>query len=286
MYTTLISTEELAALAAGRPCVIVDCRFDLNDTAKGRLEYDRGHIPGAYHGGLEPDLSGPRTETSGRHPLPPVDVFLRTVAAWGVEPGVQVIAYDDKSGMWASRLWWMLRLVGHDAVAVLDGGLAKWRAEGRPLDTVGPNARNVAETPASLRADMQMSVTELLGIVGQPGWRLVDARSAERFRGESEPIDRVAGHVPGAVNAHFGGNLTPDGTFRPAHELRAHWQAILGDTTADRCVCYCGSGVSACHNLLALEQAGLPGAKLYVGSWSEWSRNPERPVETGPARNV
>jgi thiosulfate/3-mercaptopyruvate sulfurtransferase len=212
--------------------------------------------------------------------LPDPHVLARTFGRLGITSGVQVVAYDQDNGMWASRLWWMLRWMGHDAVAVLDGGFAKWTAEGRPTRS-GEERRAPREFTGTPRADMTIDVSAVASRVGSRDWRLVDARAPERYRGESEPIDRTPGHIPGAVNHFFGGNLAADKTFRTPEELRAQFSASLGHTPTDHVICYCGSGVTACHNLLALEHAGLRGAKLYAGSWSEWSSDPARAVEKG-----
>jgi len=277
-FSTIVSTGVLAS-HVGDP-VIVDCRSKLDDEGWGTREYEASHIPGAVYADLNRDLSGRKTGTNGRHPLPDPHVLAQTFGRLGITSGVQVVAYDQDNGMWASRLWWMLRWMGHDAVAVLDGGFAKWTAEGRPTRS-GEERRAPREFTGTPRADMTIDVSAVASRVGSRDWRLVDARAPERYRGESEPIDRTPGHIPGAVNHFFGGNLAADKTFRTPEELRAQFSASLGNTPTDHVICYCGSGVTACHNLLALEHAGLRGAKLYAGSWSEWSSDPARPVEKG-----
>jgi len=279
-FKTLISTSALALHLGDRDVVVIDCRFALADTEWGEREYEAGHIPGARYAHLDRDLSGPKSGTNGRHPLPDPLALAQTFSRLGITSGVQVVAYDQDNAMFASRLWWMLRWLGHDAVAVLDGGFAKWKAEGRPT-TSGRERRAAREFHASARADMSVDVTAVASHVGAAGWRLVDARAPERFRGEIEPLDRTPGHIPGATNHFFQGNVGDDATFRSPEELRARWKESLGDVAPDRVVCYCGSGVTACHNLLALEHAGMKGAKLYAGSWSEWSSDPSRPVERG-----
>ncbi len=281
MFTTLISAAELAARLQDASTIVVDCRFDLADPGKGRREYDEAHVPGARYLGLEPDLSGPKTGTTGRHPLPDLADFLRVLGTVGVTPTSQVVAYDDKTGLWASRLWWMLRFVGHDAVAVLDGGLAKWKAEGRELTAESTPLAPVAPPPFSARWDMRVTIDDVVAHSQNRTARLIDARAAERYRGESESIDRVAGHIPGAGNFFFQQSLRADGTFLPADVLREKLTQLLAGHAPSSTVCYCGSGVTACHTLLTLEHAGLPGAKLYPGSWSEWSSDPSRPVATG-----
>jgi thiosulfate/3-mercaptopyruvate sulfurtransferase len=257
---------------------LLDLRFSLDDPSWGEREYEAGHIPGAVYVHLARDLSGPPTGTNGRHPLPSVDEMARQFGALGIGDGVQVIAYDQDNGMYASRLWWMLRYLGHEAVAVLDGGFARWVAEGNPVKAGRETATPRAFTPR-VRPEMLVTVDEVARRVGDPACRLIDARSPERFRGEVEPLDRVAGHIPGALNRHYQQNLGPDGRFRPADELRAEFAPLVGDTPHENVIAYCGSGVTACHNLLAMELAGITGVRLYAGSWSEWCADPARPVE-------
>jgi thiosulfate/3-mercaptopyruvate sulfurtransferase len=275
-FTTLISTEELAAHTA--PVVIIDCRFALDDTEWGRREYSSRHIPHAVYAHLDADLAGPKTGTNGRHPLPDADVLRRTLGGLGIADGVQVVAYDQDSGMYASRLWWLLRWMGHDAVAVLDGGFAKWLAENRPTSS-GLETNTPGNFTGNPRADFVMDADAIAALSGNDAWRIVDARAPERFRGDVEPLDRVAGHIPGAVNHFYKDNLTEAGTYKLPHELELLIEKHIGQVEPDHIVCYCGSGVTACHNLLALARAGLRGARLYPGSWSEWSSNPARPVE-------
>ncbi|MEP6620721.1 MAG: sulfurtransferase [bacterium] len=279
-FSTLISTAELAQRLKDTTVVVIDCRFVLDDTAWGQGAYAEGHIPGAVYAHLNDDLAGPISGTNGRHPLPDPDTFVRTLGRFGIASGTQVVVYDQDVGMYASRLWWMLRWMGHDAVAVLDGGFAKWMAEGRPTAT-GIEQRPQAPFVGTPRPSALITASELATLSGDAGWRVLDARAPERFRGETEPLDRVAGHIPGAVNHFYKSNLEQDGTFRSPEVLRR----LLGDVThgvsADHVVCYCGSGVTACVNLLALEHAGVCGARLYAGSWSEWSSDPSRPIATG-----
>ena len=279
-FTTLISTAALASHMDDPAFAIVDCRYKLDDGPWGQREYAASHIPGAVYADLGHDLAGPRTGTNGRHPLPDRHTLARTFGRLGIASGIQVVAYDQDNGMYASRLWWMLRWLGHDAAAVLDGGFAKWKNEGRPTKN-GEEPRQPREFVAAARGEMAIDVGEMASRAATSEWTLVDARAPERYRGETEPIDKTAGHIPGAKNHFFQWNLDERGLFRTPEELRARMKQSLGDTPPDRLVCYCGSGVTACHNLLALEHAGLKGATLYAGSWSEWSSDPSRPVERG-----
>ena len=277
-HTTLISTETLASHLADSSWLIADCRFNLKDEDWGRAQYLSGHIQGAVFVNLAHDLAGARTGTNGRHPLPSPETMAGTFGRLGIGDSTQVIAYDQDAGPYASRLWWMLRYLGHDAVAVLDGGWAKWIREGRPTRS-GEEQRPAATFTPHLRTNMRLTVDESAKRLGDPGVLFVDARSPERFEGQSDPLDNVSGHIPGARNRFFRNNVTEDGTMRPADALRADFTRVLGDRSADQAVMYCGSGITACHNLLAMEYAGLRGAKLFAGSWSEWESDPKRPVE-------
>ena len=279
-YTTLITTEVLATQLLDPNVAVVDCRYKLDDEAWGRRQYAARHIPGAVYASLGHDLAGPRSGTSGRHPLPDPRTFAQTLGRLGIGSGVQVVAYDQDNGMYASRLWWMLRWLGHDAVAVLDGGFAKWTAEVRAM-TSGGETRAPREFVASPRSEMAVDAARVSASLKTGESTLVDARAPERYRGETEPIDKTPGHIPGAANHFFQWNLDEHGMFRTPDALRERLQQSIGEVPPDRLVCYCGSGVTACHNLLALEHAGLRGAKLYPGSWSEWSSDPARPVERG-----
>jgi thiosulfate/3-mercaptopyruvate sulfurtransferase len=279
-FTTLVDTATLATHLADPGFAIVDCRFALNDEGWGEREYAARHIAGAVFAHLGHDLAGSATGRNGRHPLPDPAALAMTFGRLGIGDEVQVVAYDQDSGMYASRLWWLLRWLGHDAVAVLDGGFARWLAEGRGT-TAGHEHRRASEFHGAPREDMVVSADQVTALIGMRDWRLVDARAPERYRGDVEPIDRVAGHIPGAVNHPFKSNLTDAGAFRSAGELRETLGSSAAGLPPDRIVCYCGSGVTACHNLLALEHAGLRGAKLYPGSWSEWSSDPSRPIERG-----
>jgi thiosulfate/3-mercaptopyruvate sulfurtransferase len=281
-YTTLISATNLAELAATPGSVLIfDCRFDLAAPEAGEAAYAEGHIPGAQYLHLDRDLSGAKTGTNGRHPLPERAELVAKLASFGLNEGQQVVAYDAQGGMYASRLWWLLRWLGHDSVAVLDGGLPAWEAAGKPLEKDTPPASAgtfKAHKPLQVTIDAQAIERS----IGTRDHLLIDARAADRYRGENETLDAVGGHIPGALNHFFKNNLSAEGRFKTAHELRDAFSALIGTTPADRIVLQCGSGVTACHNALAMEIAGLHGAALYPGSWSEWSSDPGRPVATGP----
>lgn len=277
-YRTLVSAATLAAHLDDPGWAVVDCRFSLAETEKGRDAYRAAHIPGAVYAHLDEDLSGPIVRgKTGRHPLPPVDGMAARLGAWGIGGGVQVVAYDDSAGMVAGRLWWLLRWLGYSAVALLDGGWDAWLRAGYPTRPGVESRPARAFTPRSA-AGMVADAGEVLARLHDPQMLLLDARAADRYRGENETIDPVAGHIPGAVSAPYAGNLTADGTFRAPEELRARYMELLGDHRPEDTIVYCGSGVSAVHNLIALEQAGLPGARLYAGSWSDWITDPARPV--------
>jgi thiosulfate/3-mercaptopyruvate sulfurtransferase len=287
-FRTLIDTATLAARLDDLRLAIVDCRFRLEDTSWGEGQYREGHVPGAVYADLDRDLSGVKNGRNGRHPLPDPATLATTFGRLGIGPDVQVVAYDQDTGAWASRLWWLLRWMGHEDVAVLDGGLARWQAEGRPIATTEravtprtfvarPQARAVADAGTVTGA-----LTALSGADTARGRaRLLDARAPERYRGDVEPVDRVAGHIPGATNHFFKDNLDATGRFLPAETLRARFDRELQGATGEEVIVYCGSGVTACHNLLAMEHAGIHGARLYPGSWSEWSSDSERPVAKG-----
>lgn len=284
-YSLLISTDELALHLDDSNWAVIDCRFDLNNPDKGRREYLDAHIPGAVYAHLDDDLSGPIVPgETGRHPLPDPDVFAARLSRWGIDQETQVVVYDDAAGLYAGRLWWMLRWLGHDAVALLDGGWQQWVKEVRPT-LGGEDTRPPRTFVPHVRADMVADVDEVLGSLENDEFVLVDVRDESRFSGEVTGLDPVGGHIPGAISAHYSHNLTPDGKFKPAEELRAHYEELLADPDAgvvpEDIVFYCGSGVSAAHDLLAMELAGLGTHRLYVGSWSHWITDPSRPVATG-----
>ena len=299
MYTTLIEAEELAAplarsAGAAGDWTVLDCRFDLARPDWGASAYATGHVPNALYAHLDRDLSGPVTPGSGRHPLPSIERLAETFGRWGIDESVQVVTYDQGNGAFAARLWWLLRWTGHRKVAVLNGGFAAWQQAGLPADTV-PGERQPRVFTPRLATNAVVSTAELerllaAGALESGASVLVDARGADRFAGDNETIDPVAGHIPGARNQPFLRNVDARGRFLSAAELRARWQALAaqpaggpapGGTPAERMIAMCGSGVTACHNLLALEVAGLPGARLYAGSWSEWIRDASRPVVRG-----
>lgn len=288
--TTLITPRQLAARLEDRDLAVIDCRFDLGRPEWGREAYASARIPHALYAHLDHDLSGKVSASTGRHPLPPIDEMAARLGRWGIDAQVQVVAYDQSSAAYAARLWWLLRWLGHAKVAVLDGGFAAWQEERLPLDTTPLDSRPQARRERPARrfeprpdAEMLMSTTELEGLIGSRQFTaadvvLIDGRSADRFAGRNETIDPVAGHIPGARNHPFTGNVDAAGRFLPRGTLRERFANTLEGVPPDAAICMCGSGVTACHNLLAMEVAGLQGARLYAGSWSEWIRDPKRPV--------
>ena len=283
MLPPLIDAHAAAAAIAGGARA-VDCRFDVvapgADTSRGEHDWAASHLPGAVYAHLDRDLADLSVKGRGRHPLPSETAFAASLARWGIGPDTPVVAYDDGSGAMAARLWWLLRLAGHRDVAVLDGGIAAWRAAGLPEESGAPA---VAPEVHPVRFDASAIATsdQVLALASDPSQVLLDARAAPRFRGEVEPIDPVAGHVPGALNRPFQDNLGADGRFKPPAALRAEFETLLAGRGANHAVLMCGSGVTACHNLLAMAHAGLDGARIYAGSWSEWIVDPARPVARG-----
>jgi len=280
-YRTLIDATTLSHRLNEPGCSVFDCRFDLADPGRGLREYQRCHIPGARYAHVDQDLSGPITPATGRHPLPDGATLCQWLGRNGVGPGTQVVVYDDSFGSMAVRLWWLLRWLGHQAVAVLDGGWQAWEAAELGTSRELPEAAAAPPYPGRPRPDMVLTAEQVLGDLGRGDWLLLDARTPERFRGEQEPIDPVAGHVPGARNLPLQRNLDNEGRFLSSTQLRQLYERVLGGRPPETAACMCGSGVTACHDLLALEIAGLPGARLFAGSWSEWLRDPARPVATG-----
>src|SRR5450830_2153189 len=283
MYTTLISASELAQHLNDSRWVILDCRHDLLNHNAGRDAFAAGHIQNAQFADIDTALSGPKTafgpQFTGRHPLPERATLLTTLRAWGINDDTQVIAYDAQGGMFAARLWWLLRWIGHPAVAILDGGMAAWQAENLPLVTPVAPARATGKLIEKASLTRTVSVQDVVANLETQALTVLDARAPDRYRGENETIDPVGGHIPGAKNRFFKDNLQPDGRFKSAQELEQEFAGLI--STAESTILQCGSGVTACHNLLALEVAGLPGAALYPGSWSEWCADPARPVATG-----
>lgn len=282
-YETLISVDQLVKLREGAsPALVIDCSFELTDHAAGRRAYDAGHIPGAVFVDLEHTMSAAKTGKNGRHPLPTKEFFAQAMAELGLNDDTQVIAYDNAGGMYAARLWWMLRWVGHSSAALLDGGIAAWKAAGQPLETAAPSP--LGKGGFTLRPTL-VSTVDYEGVkanIDSKQRLVLDARAPDRFRGENETLDPIGGHIPGARNRLFRDNLAADGRFKPAEQLRQEFDALTGGRPAAELISQCGSGVTASHNLLAMEVAGLKGAALYPGSWSEWSAQPGAPIATGP----
>jgi len=274
--STLVSTGELAANF--QKWRVFDCRHDLASPELGEQQYREGHIPGALFAHLDRDLSARKTGRNGRHPLPEPQDFEKWLEKTGLTQKDQAVCYDGGNGSMAARLWWMLRWIGHDKVALLDGGFAKWIKEGRPV-TIDVPLFTPFNYPIRLRKDFAVDAGTVAKNLGKVF--LLDARAPARYRGEQEPIDPIAGRIPGAKNRFNSDNVAPEGTFKPSSKLKQEFEAVLGGRSPSEVVHYCGSGVSACHNLLAMEIAGLKGGKLYPGSWSEWSADPKRPQERG-----
>ena len=279
-YTTFISSTDLATQLDNPAWVIIDCRFNLADTEQCRQLYQTAHIPGAFYAHLNDDLSGPiiAGQTS-RHPLPEIEIFSQTLSAWGIDEQTQVIVYDDKGGAIAARLWWMLKWLGHDMVAVLNGGLPQWEQKNRPTQGGSESVSPKRFTP-KIQTAMLADIAEVQANHTKADYALFDSRIAIRYRGEVELLDTIAGHIPGAVNAPFPENMA-DGLMLSPEQLHARFEAMLGDKPASEAVFYCGSGVTAAHNLLAIAYAGLGQARMYAGSWSEWITQPNPPVATG-----
>jgi thiosulfate/3-mercaptopyruvate sulfurtransferase len=282
-YETLIEPAQVHAHLHDPQWIVIDCRFDLARPEAGREAYERGHIPDARYAHLEKDLSGAVTPETGRHPLPQPDALAAQLDRWGIDQSTQVVAYDEANGAFASRLWWLLRWLGHRKVAVLNGGFKAWRQAGYPQDTQVPAETRAAKSSRRIASQDWLTTSQVQKELAAGTLALIDARSADRFAGQNETIDPVAGHVPGAANHPFLANLDAEQRFLPAALLRERWTQTLNGRPATTVVCMCGSGVTACHNLLALEAAGFKGARLYAGSWSEWIRDRTRPVATGAA---
>lgn len=281
-WTTLVQAETLAAALGRADLAVLDCRAELTDPDAGERAWREGHVPGALHADLNHDLSDLARTGDGRHPWPDAAAFTARLGDWGITPGHQVVAYDAGNGAYAARAWFLLRCLGHARVAVLDGGWSRWTALGLPVETRRPAPVPARYLASGFDAARLLDADAVQARVAA-GDLLLDARAADRFRGESEPIDRVAGHVPGARNRPFAANLGPDGRFRAPVELAEAFRGLLQGRPAGAAIMMCGSGVTACHHLLAMERAGLPGARLFTGSWSGWISDPARPVATGEA---
>jgi thiosulfate/3-mercaptopyruvate sulfurtransferase len=295
MYTTLISVEELQRLqGADAPLMIFDCSFDLMNPAAGEEQYRKAHIPGAVYANLDTDLSDqgvvdpdgthhphPDAASGGRHPLPSREKFAMWLSSVGFANDMQAVVYDRNGANFCGRLWWMLKWAGHDAVAVLDGGLQAWQAAGGEVTDREEPSRFQSNFKLAAPLRRLATTQDVQGRLGHPGQTLIDARAPQRFRGEVEPLDPVAGHIPGALNRPFGQNIGPDGRFKPAPQLRSEFDLLLGGRDPASVVHHCGSGVSAVPNVIAMELAGLGPTALYAGSWSEWCRDRSRPVEKG-----
>jgi thiosulfate/3-mercaptopyruvate sulfurtransferase len=283
MKTLISAAELLEQLRGARPPLVLDCGFELADPAAGERAWREGHVPGALYLHLDRDLAGAKQDATGRfrgrHPLPERAAFAARLGQLGITPTTAVVCYDAQGGVYASRAWWQLRWMGHTDVALLDGGLAAWHEAGGALATDVATPRSTAPYPTHAPAMPVIDATGLLSRLGRTP--LIDARGGERYRGEVEPLDAAAGHIPGARNRCFKDNLTPDGRFKSPAELRAEWLPLLAGHDAAEVVQQCGSGVTACHNLLALAHAGLGDSMLYPGSWSEWSADPARPQARG-----
>ncbi|MEO8134033.1 MAG: sulfurtransferase [Betaproteobacteria bacterium] len=276
-FQTLIAPDALAANMDNPKWIVIDVRHDLADIHAGRRQYTQAHIPGAHFLSVENDLSGPKNGHNGRHPLPAIGDFAATLSAIGVDATKQVIAYDQAPNTYSGRLWWMLRWAGHRNVAVLDGGLDAWIRAGFPVTTTVPQP-----VPARFEAtesELPVSVQTVIRNIEDLEMTVIDARGADRFRGQNETIDPVAGHIPGARNRPYPQNMNSDGTFKDPATLRTEWEAFLGGRAPAEVIHQCGSGITACNNMLAMEIAGLHGSRLYPGSWSEWSADPARPIE-------
>lgn len=276
----LISAQELSSALDDKACIVVDCRFDLNDPGAGHGSYLEGHIPTAVYAHLDDDLSSPVGRHTGRHPLPDADKFAVFLAGCGWQPGENLVAYDNAGGAIAARLWWLMKYFGHDCAALLDGGIASWSAAGFELENGQASTVETAATRLEARNELVVSTSDILENMSSQTSALVDVRACERYKGEVEPLDTVAGHIPGSFNYPLQLNLSASGKFKPKQEIRDGLLAITGHHQAEDVVYMCGSGVTACHTIFAAELAGLDGSRLYAGSWSEWIRDTSRPFNT------
>ncbi len=278
-YTTVITPKQLEPHLEELNWAIFDCRFDLVQPQWGDEHYLIEHIPGAVYVHLDHNLSAPKNGTNGRHPLPGIEVVAEYFSGLGIDDGTQVIVYDSRGGGIAARLWWMLKHVGHEAVAVLDGGFPEWNRLGLPV-RANREVRVPRQFKPRLIPDIKVVAEEVLERISQGSSLLIDSRAPERYRGEEEPFDPIAGRIPGAVNRFWQANLDADGRFRDPDILRAEFNTLIGDIAPSDTIVYCGSGVTGCHNVLSMTYAGVQGVRLYAGSWSEWSSDPSRPIMT------
>lgn len=277
-YSTIISVSDLQEQYNSGDWVIIDCRFSLENSSYGYYAYQNGHIPGAIFADLEKDLTGEIIPgVTGRHPLPQIPVLTTRLSEWGIDESVQVVVYDDKSGAFAARLWWLLHWLGHESVAVLDGGWQEWLKSGLPVQH---NVKQNTSKRFSVhhKAGLTMETEQILQIINDREWLLVDARTSERYLGENEPIDPVAGHIPSAISIPYGLNLTEDGVYKKQSELRKMYVSMVDEHPSGKIIMYCGSGITAAMNVLAMKHAGLGMSRLYPGSWSEWITDQNRPV--------
>lgn len=278
-HAGLLSVQELHTVLIQKQCIVVDCRFVIEDPEAGHEDYLDSHICGAVYAHLDDDLSGSLTVTGGRHPLPDADKFASFLGRIGWYPGMLLVAYDDAGGAIAARLWWLMRYFGHDCAALLDGGIPAWWAAGYELESGEVSSTCQPVSDFEVHDDLVISTTDIVEALARDDIVLADARARERFTGQIETIDSVAGHIPGSLNYPYNMNLAPNGMFKPVEDVRGGLLNLAGSHSATELVHMCGSGVTACHNIFAAELAGLPGSRLYVGSWSEWIQNPSRPVE-------
>ena len=279
IYKTIISADDLKNNLSNQNFIIFDCRCDIKDTGYGIKAYTEGHIPNSIFVDVDADLASEKTSTTGRHPLPDVNILSEKLSQWGFSNNKQAIIYDDAGGAFASRMWWILKWLGHDKAAVLDGALGGWMASGGKLTTENTIFERSTFTP-SLRDEMHVQIKEVEDAQYKMDKLIIDARSKERYLGIKDPVDPVAGHIPGAISSPLGQNLDKKGHFKSAEELKHNFNKVIGETSSSDIISMCGSGITACHNILALELAGISDVKLYVGSWSEWITDKSRPIAT------
>ena len=278
-YSEIISSDILSANLNLKDLVIVDCRFELKNPEKGYQDYLASHIPGAYYANLDKDLASPATSISGRHPLPDSALFSDLLSRWGVTVNSQVVVYDQNGGSLAVRLWWLLNYFGFSRVAVLDGGFSHWLDGNFPVDNQTVQFHKQDNLPPlEPNTQMMVPIEEMTALVASPDYLIIDARAEDRYLGKLEPIDKIAGHIPGAVNRFHGCNLTYEGLFKSPEKLRMEFLSLIGNRPYSKVIVYCGSGVTSCHHILSMKMAGISGPRLYVGSWSEWIQDPSRQI--------